>query len=126
MGAAGRREQEGPHAAAVAAQAQPLLSGGEIPHVDGPFRRGGGQQAEVRGERPKTVAVGRAHVFESAHVWDLCAVLSTARAFVGSSLHGCVIANAFGRCAIARAYIDVIIRPAMSTLLIQQHLPAVR
>jgi len=44
--------------------------------------------------------VGRAHVFESVHAWDVCAALASARAFVGSSLHGCVVANAFGRPAV--------------------------
>jgi hypothetical protein len=35
-------------------------------------------------------------VFESLDVWDLCALLASARAFAGSSLHGCIVANAFG------------------------------
>jgi polysaccharide pyruvyl transferase WcaK-like protein len=35
-------------------------------------------------------------LFSSLHVWDLCALLAHARAFAGSSLHGCIVANAFG------------------------------
>ena len=56
--------------------------------------------AEVLTRLAGQLPIGRTHVFESVHAWDLCAVLSSARVFVGSSLHGCVIANAFGRPAV--------------------------
>jgi hypothetical protein len=37
-----------------------------------------------------------AWLFESLDLWDLCALLSRARCYVGSSLHGRVVASAFG------------------------------
>lgn len=87
--------------AALAAQLGAVVSGTGLGLVllragTAPWHDDGGVLARLAGRLP----VGRAHVFESVHAWDLCAVLSTARAFVGSSLHGCVIANAFGRPAV--------------------------
>jgi hypothetical protein len=35
-------------------------------------------------------------VFESLNLWDICALLAQARAFCGSSLHGRIVALAFG------------------------------
>lgn len=35
-------------------------------------------------------------LFESFDIWDLCALLSQARAYVGSSLHGRIVAACFG------------------------------
>jgi len=35
-------------------------------------------------------------VFESLNLWDICALLSSARAYCGSSLHGRIVAEAFG------------------------------
>jgi hypothetical protein len=47
----------------------------------------------------------RARVFESLDAWDVCALLARARAYAGSSLHGAVVAAAFGVpvAALARA-----------------------
>jgi len=61
-----------------------------------PWHDDAGVLARLAGRLP----VGRSQVFESVHAWDLCAVLSSARAFVGTSLHGCIVANAFGRPAV--------------------------
>lgn len=36
-------------------------------------------------------------LFQSLNIWDICALLSHCRAFCGSSLHGRIIANSFGR-----------------------------
>jgi hypothetical protein len=41
--------------------------------------------------------VASAHVFESLHVWDLCALIAASRGYCGSSLHGRIVALAFGR-----------------------------
>ncbi|NMG75532.1 polysaccharide pyruvyl transferase family protein [Aromatoleum diolicum] len=55
------------------------------------------------------------NLFESAHVLDVCALLSGARAYLGTSLHGWIVANSFGvpaHCLVshdsdkAAAYID--------------------
>ncbi len=40
--------------------------------------------------------VATAHVFESIHVWDLCALIAASRGYCGSSLHGRIVALAFG------------------------------
>lgn len=40
---------------------------------------------------------GSAQVFESLDVWDICALIAHGRAYCGSSLHGSIVANAFGR-----------------------------
>lgn len=37
-----------------------------------------------------------AHIFESPDIWDICALIAGARAFCGSSLHGRIVAQAFG------------------------------
>ncbi|WP_018990048.1 polysaccharide pyruvyl transferase family protein [Aromatoleum toluclasticum] len=42
----------------------------------------------LRAERPVAIV-------ESAHVFDICAVLAGARAYVGTSLHGWIVAHAF-------------------------------
>jgi polysaccharide pyruvyl transferase WcaK-like protein len=39
---------------------------------------------------------GQAHVFRSLHLWDICALIASARAYCGSSLHGAVVAMAHG------------------------------
>lgn len=41
-----------------------------------------------------------ANLFVSPHLWDICALLSSAQAFVGSSLHGRIVAEAFGKPAL--------------------------
>jgi hypothetical protein len=40
--------------------------------------------------------VARARVVESLHIWDLCALIATSRGYCGSSLHGRIVAAAFG------------------------------
>lgn len=35
-------------------------------------------------------------VFKSLHLWDICALLASSRAFCGSSLHGGIVAQAYG------------------------------
>jgi len=35
-------------------------------------------------------------VFRSLHLWDICALIASSRAFCGSSLHGRIVAMAFG------------------------------
>jgi hypothetical protein len=39
---------------------------------------------------------GSACVSEALHLWDLCAIVAGSRGFVGSSLHGRIVAEAFG------------------------------
>lgn len=36
------------------------------------------------------------HVFESLDAWDICALIATSRGYCGSSLHGRIVAMAFG------------------------------
>jgi hypothetical protein len=36
-------------------------------------------------------------LFESLHIWDICALIEHARAFVGSSLHARIVAGAYAR-----------------------------
>ena len=79
-----------------------------------------GQLDEVRAAEPLGVALFRAgaapwhddlgslhrlaarlhgasvRVFESLDLWDICALLANSRAFCGSSLHGRIVALAFG------------------------------
>ena len=38
----------------------------------------------------------RIHLFQSLDVWDLCALIAGARGYCGSSLHGWIVARAFG------------------------------
>ena len=38
----------------------------------------------------------RVHVFNSLHLWDICALLANSVAYCGTSLHGRIVANAFG------------------------------
>ncbi|WP_412480482.1 polysaccharide pyruvyl transferase family protein [Azonexus sp. IMCC34839] len=47
------------------------------------------------GMRSKSVSL-----FESSHLWDICALLSKSAAFIGSSLHGRIVAEAFARPAL--------------------------
>ena len=37
----------------------------------------------------------RVHVFESAHILDICALIAGSRGFAGASLHGRIVAEAF-------------------------------
>lgn len=38
----------------------------------------------------------RARIVESMNIWDACALIATSRGFVGGSLHGRIVASAFG------------------------------
>lgn len=38
----------------------------------------------------------KVRLFDSLHLWDICALLSQARLYCGSSLHGRIVAHAFG------------------------------
>lgn len=38
----------------------------------------------------------RTRIVESINIWDACALIATSRGFVGSSLHGRIVASAFG------------------------------
>ena len=39
---------------------------------------------------------GSAHLFPSLHLWDICALIAASRGVVGSSLHGRIVALAYG------------------------------
>jgi hypothetical protein len=52
---------------------------------------------EVYRRMAARLRVASAHVFESLHVWDLCALIAASRGYCGSSLHGRIVALAFGR-----------------------------
>jgi hypothetical protein len=41
------------------------------------------------------VAAAPTSVFESLDVWDICALIAASAGFAGSSLHGCIVAEAF-------------------------------
>ncbi len=36
------------------------------------------------------------HIYESAHLWDICAVIAQAKVFLGTSLHGWIVAEVYG------------------------------
>lgn len=38
---------------------------------------------------------GSVRIFQSLHLWDICALIASSRAFCGSSLHGCIVAAAY-------------------------------
>lgn len=42
------------------------------------------------------LASGKARLFGSLHLWDICALLARARAYCGASLHGRIVSRAFG------------------------------
>jgi hypothetical protein len=42
----------------------------------------------------------RIHLFQSRDVWDICALIAGARGYCGSSLHGWILARAFGVAAL--------------------------
>jgi hypothetical protein len=39
---------------------------------------------------------GSVRIFQSLHLWDICALIASSRAFCGSSLHGSIVAMAYG------------------------------
>lgn len=51
-----------------------------------------GLYAQVR----QQVRAARVHIFQSIDIWDICAVIAGSRGFVGSSLHGRIVALAHG------------------------------
>lgn len=40
---------------------------------------------------------GSVRIFQSLHLWDICALIVSSRAFCGSSLHGSIVAAAYGQ-----------------------------
>jgi hypothetical protein len=63
----------------------------------------------------------RARVFESLDAWDACALLARARAYAGSSLHGAVVATAFGVPAVALGQGDAGATPKVAACLETWH-----
>lgn len=51
----------------------------------------------------------RVQIFNSLHLWDICALLARARAYCGSSLHGRIVSRAFGVPGVS------LLRPSTST-----------
>lgn len=51
---------------------------------------------DVLGRVAARMRAPSARVFESLDIWDVCALLASARAYCGSSLHGRIVAMAFG------------------------------
>lgn len=45
-------------------------------------------------------------IFDSLNIWDICALLAGSRGFVGSSLHGRIVAEAFGQPAVSLVRIE--------------------
>lgn len=48
--------------------------------------------------------IASARVFESLHLWDICALIAASRAYAGSSLHGRIVAMAFARPRVSLRY----------------------
>ena len=55
------------------------------------------------------------HVFDSLNIWDICALIAHSRAYIGSSLHGRIVAMAFARPRINLLHDDDIARPCKQT-----------
>ena len=55
------------------------------------------------------------HVFDSPNIWDTCALIAHSRAYIGSSLHGRILAMAFARPRINLLHDDDIARPCKQT-----------
>jgi hypothetical protein len=51
---------------------------------------------DTLGRAASRLRVARAQVFGSLDLWDCCALIAGSRAFCGSSLHGRIVATAFG------------------------------
>lgn len=51
---------------------------------------------ELEAYRRAAARLPGARVFESIDIWDLCALITSSSAFCGSSLHGRIVAEAFG------------------------------
>lgn len=51
---------------------------------------------ELEAYRHAAARLPGARVFESLDIWDLCALITSSSAFCGSSLHGRIVAEAFG------------------------------
>ncbi|SIT38710.1 conserved hypothetical protein [Paraburkholderia piptadeniae] len=57
----------------------------------------------------------RVHVFDSLNIWDICALIAHSRAYLGSSLHGRIVAMAFARPRINLLHDDDLARPCKQT-----------
>jgi hypothetical protein len=51
---------------------------------------------EVYGRLAGRLPNGSTRIFESLNIWDICALIANSRAYCGSSLHGRIVALAFG------------------------------
>jgi len=83
---------------ALAAQLAPLVA--ETGCVIVGFRAGAApwhDDPDVLRRLATRLPPGTAQVFDSLDLWDLCALIAHGRAFVGSSLHGRIVATAFAR-----------------------------
>jgi len=58
---------------------------------------------EVYGRLQQETSMLDAIIFDSQNIWDICALLAGSRGFVGSSLHGCIVTEAFGQPSISLA-----------------------
>jgi polysaccharide pyruvyl transferase WcaK-like protein len=54
-------------------------------------------------------------VFESLNIWDICALIAHSRAYLGTSLHGRIVAMAFARPRINLLHDDAFARPVKQT-----------
>ncbi len=61
---------------------------------------------EVYGRLLRGTCESNAIIFDSPNIWDICALLARSRGFVGSSLHGRIVAEAFGKPAVSLARIE--------------------
>lgn len=64
-----------------------LFRAGDAPWHDDP---------ELYGKLLHRLPSGLAHLFPSLHLWDICALIAASRGVVGSSLHGRIVALAYG------------------------------
>ncbi|MEM5387379.1 polysaccharide pyruvyl transferase family protein [Paraburkholderia phymatum] len=55
------------------------------------------------------------HVFDSLNIWDICALIAHSRAYLGSSLHGRIVAMAFARPRINLLHDEDFARPCKQT-----------
>jgi hypothetical protein len=52
------------------------------------------------------------HLFDSLNIWDICALIAHSRGYIGSSLHGRIVAMAFARPRINLLHDESFARPA--------------
>ncbi|SEK10502.1 polysaccharide pyruvyl transferase family protein [Paraburkholderia diazotrophica] len=55
------------------------------------------------------------HVFDSLNIWDICALIAHSRGYLGSSLHGRIVAMAFARPRINLLHDEDFVRPCKQT-----------